>query len=79
MSFQIESITSAFQTQIDYDGGTNPVYVGIAQPGQASGTACWQIKKITYDDNNNPTAVKYAGGTTEFVNRWDDRSSYVYS
>ena len=79
MSFQGWSALSSYQTLVDYQGGTNPVYVGMAQPGQAADFPAWQIKKIIYDTNGNPTAVRYAAGTTDFVAIWDERTTYTYA
>ena len=69
-----------YTTLIDYDGGTNPIYVGKAAPGTAtSALTGWSIKKITWDGSDNPTAVKWASGTVGFDKEWDERASYVYS
>ena len=64
---------------VDYVGGKQAIYVGLAKPGTGSGTAKWQIKKITYDANGNITNISFAGGTLSFVNRWSLRASYTYS
>jgi len=70
--------TDDFSTNIDYDGGTNPVYVGRAQPGTADSEAGWQIRKITYS-GDDPTSVLFADGKNEYINVWDDRAGYSYS
>ena len=70
----------ALLTEIDYLTGTIPIYVGIAAPGSATSAAVWQIKKITYDANSNPTVVQYANGSSNFNAIWDDRvAGYTYS
>jgi len=61
-------------TEIDYVSGTNPIYVGFASPGSATSAAVWQIMKITYDGNSNPTAKQYAGGTAGFSQIWDNHT-----
>lgn len=66
-------------TLLDYNGGTNPIYIGVAAPGTATSDALWQIKKLTYDGNNNPTNILAANGTTEFSQVWDNRASLSYS
>ena len=66
-------------TQIDYVSGTNPIYVGIATPGSATSSSVWQIKKITYDSNNNVIGVQYAGGSPDFNQIYDNRASLTYS
>lgn len=68
-----------YQTLINYDGGTNPVYIGKATTGTATTAASWSIKKITYDANNNPITIKFANGTDSFDKVWDDRATYSYS
>lgn len=65
--------------RIDYVGGTNPIYVGSAQPGTATSTAGWRIAFLTFDVNNNPTSVTWAGGTNYYGNVWDNRTSLTYS
>jgi hypothetical protein len=67
--------------QIERDGNSNPVYIGLAAPGTSTGDALWQIRKLTFDGNNNVTAIEYADGTAGFTKEWDERSTggYVYS
>lgn len=65
--------------QLDYDGGTNPVYLGIAAPGSATSASTWQVRKLTFDGNNNITKMEYADGSPEFDQVWDDRASLSYS
>ncbi len=59
--------------------GTLAQYVGEAAPGSAQGALVWRIKKITYDGNNNPTDVQWAGGGGTFTKEWDERAGYSYS
>jgi hypothetical protein len=75
----ISNASTAYITEIDYVSGTNPVYVGMAVPGSALSAAVWQIKKLTYDGNNNVTSVLFAGGSGAFTNIWNNRASYTYS
>ncbi len=53
------------------------MYIGIANSGDLTSDANWQIKKIT--KTGDITSIKYADGTADFVNVWDDRASYTYS
>ena len=71
-------LTIYYITLLDYQGGLLPVYVGRAIAGSKSGEAVWQIQKITYDANNNPTSVLFANSTNSFVNVWDMRCQYNY-
>ena len=69
----------AATTLIDYQGGTNPVYLGKAQSVAADPTQpVWQLTLLTYDANNNPTAVQYAGGSVDYAFIWNNRSTYRY-
>lgn len=70
--------TDDYITYIDYDSGTNPVYIGRAEPGTATSAAGWQIRKITYS-GDDPTTVLFADGTNEYIKVWDDRATYTYS
>jgi len=64
---------------IDYDGGTNPIYVGFAEAGVNSADEKWRIMKLTWDGNDNPTSVKWASGNESAVYIWDSRAGYSYS
>lgn len=66
-------------TLIAYDASDNPEYIGKARTGSATSSGAWQIMKITYDVDGNPTEIEYASGETEFNKIWDDRASYSYS
>jgi hypothetical protein len=66
-------------TYVDYNGGTNPVYVGNAAPSTATSISAWQIKYITYDGNSNPLTVTFASGSPNFAFVWDNRATYSYS
>lgn len=66
------------QIAVEYTGNY-PLYIGRARPGAAAAAAEWQIAKVTYDANNNVTAIKWAGGTNDYTNVWADRTTLVYS
>jgi len=68
-----------YTTEIDYNGGTNAIYIGQANPGTATSAGYWQIKFITYDGNNNPTSITWANGSSNFGFIWNNRASYSYS
>jgi len=65
--------------RIDYDGNSNPIYIGVAAPGTLDGASYWQLIKLTFDGNNNVTATKYADGNSNFDNIWDNRSDGTYT
>lgn len=66
-------------TQLDYNGGSNPIYIGLAAPGTPTSSALWQIRKLTFDGSNNPTAIQYANGSPNFDQIYDNRASLSYS
>jgi hypothetical protein len=68
----------------DYLSGMNLIYKGYARPGSSTSAAVWQIAFITYDGNNNVTAIQWpqnasgiASSDYEFV--WASRAGYTYS
>ena len=64
---------------LDYVGGTNPIYLGVAQAGMTTDNTGWQIRKITYDGASNPIAFQFANGSSAFDSIWDQRANYIYS
>lgn len=66
-------------TAIEYDGSSNPIYIGLAPPGSAQSASVWQIRKLTFDVSNNVTAIRYAGGASTYTNIWDNRAGLSYS
>jgi hypothetical protein len=65
--------------RLDYDGNSNPIYIGLAAPGTLTSAAFWQIRKLTFDVNNNVTSIKYANGSPSFDQVWDDRVTLTYA
>ncbi len=63
----------------DLAGGANVVYEGYAAPGTAESAAAWQIVKHTYDGSNNHLTTKFADGTNDYNQVWDNRASLSYS
>jgi hypothetical protein len=76
---RVVAIPSNQQTLIDYNGGTNSIYIGTAPKGIPTSFGTdndmnqpnWLIKKITLDTNNNPTAIQIGWG------KWDNRATTV--
>lgn len=54
-------------------------YAGFADPGSLTSDSVWRIRKFTYDANRNVLEVLFAGGTSEFVHKWDDYLTLSYS
>lgn len=63
----------------DYQGGTNPIYLGSAKPGTATSASLWSIKQFSYDASGDVTAIKYASGSGNATFIWDNRTGYSYS
>lgn len=67
----------------DYVSGSDPIYVGAADPGVATSAAKWKIYKLTYatlaDSSNGVVSIKWANKSTMFDQIWDNRASYTYS
>lgn len=70
-------IDAEYTTRMEYDG-TKVLYVGEAQPGTATSSPNWRIKKLTYS-GNLVTQIDWAGGSNAFDKIWDSRTSYTYS
>lgn len=68
-----------YTLQIERDGQGNPVYIGFTNPGVAVDATGWRICKLTFDGQNDVTAMQYADGSTEFNFVWDSRGDYTYS
>ena len=71
-------IYNEWKVRIANDANGDPEYVGEAQPGTATSSSHWRIKKITYS-NRKATQVNWASGTKEFDKVWDNRTTYTYS
>ena len=63
--------------EIDYRGGSNPIYVGEAVPGSSPASAKWRIFKITYS-GTNPEIISWADGSRDFIKAWTARATYTY-
>lgn len=76
----ITRVHAAHQTiLLDYVSGTNPIYVGWAEPSSATSAPLWRIALLTYDGNGNVTALQWAAGNNLYVHIWDDRAGLSYS
>jgi len=67
-----------YTVKIAYLSAGHPEYIGKAAPGSATSAAVWQISKLTYS-NDDVTDVKWAGGSLNFTNIFDNRASLSYS
>lgn len=58
------------------------MYRGEAAPGSAESAPAWRIKQIQFitgPDGKMDIVEKWAGGTADFTQIWDDRSSLGYA
>lgn len=76
-SFVSSDTTISYTQAIDYGGGTQPVYVGLAIPGTEKNESGWLIRKYTYSDNK-VTDIQFAGSSTSFDKIWNNRAGYSY-
>ena len=67
-----------YDLKIEYNGDGLELYIGRANPGSATSSAVWQIYKMEYDGSNRPITRRYANGSDDFKNAWEDRSTYDY-
>jgi hypothetical protein len=54
------------------------LYIGEADPGTATSSPSWKIKRVTFSAGGDPTAIEYAavGAATQI---WDNRVALSYS
>lgn len=65
-----------YAIQLD-DAGSGVTYVGEADPGTATSTAGWRIKRLT--ETGPDVAVAWADGDANFNNVWTNRASLTYT
>ena len=66
-------------TQMDYNGTSNPVYVGQAFPGSSVNNPCWRIQYIQYNGSGQVTSVQWSPNSFIFGDIWANRASLSYS
>jgi hypothetical protein len=64
-----------YKTKYDLQGGSNYVYIGIAQRSAKTSEAAWLIRKLLYDGNGNVTdsLISKPGQV------WDNRTGLDYA
>lgn len=67
------------QLLFDRTSTSNTEYIGTAASGVGTDSEQWQIKAITYDANDKPLSIKFAGGVIDYKWAWDDRTTLQYS
>jgi YD repeat-containing protein len=76
---RIAAAVEHYSVEIDYVSGTDPIYIGRANPGSLPSASAWQICKLTYDGSGNPLSILFANGSRAFDQVWDSRASLSYS
>jgi YD repeat-containing protein len=74
-----KTVAGEYTVRMEYDISQNLIYLGRARISSATSGAVWQIRKFTYDVNNNPTAILWADGNKKYDNIWDNRGALAYS
>lgn len=76
--FPVDTIDAKCQTNKRIDEASSTVsYVGYAEPGTATSSAQWQIRRVTI--SGTQTITEFADGDTQFNNVWDNRAALSYS
>ena len=75
----MQSGATFYDKEIDYDGGTNAIYIGFAVPGSLTSETKWAIMKCEYDVSDNFLRSRFAEGSPSFNKEWDERASYDYT
>ena len=65
-----------YDKEIDFIG-SDVIYIGEADPGSATSSPVWRIKKLTKAVDND-VSQKWADGVGTFTKIWDNRLSYTY-
>lgn len=69
---------NAWTLQIDYNGTSNPVFIGEAQAGENISDLDWRIQKIGWS-GTNVVNITWCSGSNEFKYNWSYRGAYNYS
>lgn len=76
----ILALSEDLELAIDYESGSDPIYVGLAEPGTKESAATgWKIFKLTYDAAGNVLRKRWANGTARMDKAWASRASYNYA
>jgi len=65
------------QIRVDYSGGSNPIYVGWAEPGANYTDVKWRIVKFGWN-GDNLLRMNFADGVSTFTKNWNQRTTYDY-
>ena len=61
---------------VDVEGSFT--YIGEADPGTATSSALWRIKRVYETNSEGDIEIIWANGSSDFDKVWDDRATYSY-
>lgn len=67
--------TTLYALRLD-EASSTITYIGEADPGTATSSALWRIKKM---NSASGLIITWADGNSDFDNVWDDRATLTYS
>lgn len=75
----IPSLGTDQSVQVDFVGGSNPIYIAFAAPGSLTNQPVWQIRKCAFDGAGNLQSMLLANGSSLYNQVYDNRASLSYS
>ena len=80
MAVETVSTVANYITELDPDPTTgDPIYFGRALIGADPSRPVWQIRKFIYNGSGHLTSIRFAQGSLEFTNVWNDRATLSYT
>lgn len=73
------SVTPLAIRYIVDSGDTLIYYLGRAAVGSGTGSAVWQLQRMTYSATTDDVIVEWADGNSDFDNIFDNREALSYS
>lgn len=67
-----------YKEEVDFVG-EDLIYRGWAQPGSATSSGVWRIRRTRFVGADDDVIHDWADGNTNFDNVWDDRASLTYN
>jgi len=74
----VTAISAPYQTILDGTTTSNVTYVGKADSGSATSSACWQVSKVD-EATSDVLTITWAGTSTAFDQVWDNRGTLGYA
>jgi len=72
--------TTEYIKEVDSISSSDLMYIGEATPGTATSSASWRIKRIDLNaGTDSDISIRYAEGTSNFDNIWDNHLTLNYS